>query len=79
MPPYIKEERARPTGPCRTRQGKVVLLGLQVLVGFHVVEEGKEGRGRGRGKGGRRPLPYSNSDYHGGRARPPRVALLSLH
>ena len=52
LPPYIKEERGRPAGPCRARQERGVLLGLQVLVGFHQKERGgRKERERERERG----------------------------
>ena len=72
LPPYITEQRGRPAGPCRARQERGVLLGLQVLVGFHLVEGGRR---KGEGKGGRAPSPSPIRAPHGG--APPRGLPLS--
>ena len=70
--PYIKEGRGRPADPCRARQERGVLLGLQVLVGFHLVEGGRrKGEGEGQGKGCRAPSPSPIRTPHGGHAPPP--------
>ena len=71
QPPYIKEERGRPADPCRARQERGVLLGLQVLVGFHLVEGGRR-KGEGEEKGGRASSPSPIRTPHGGCAPPPR-------
>ena len=57
--PVYKGGRGRPAGPPRARQERGILLGLQVLVGFHLRKRGKkEERERGKGrKGGAAPFP----------------------
>ena len=56
LPLYIKVERGRTTGPCRAHQERGVLLGLQVRVGFPLVEGGRrKGEGKGEGKGATPP------------------------
>src|SRR3954471_17995884 len=55
--PVYKGARGRPTGPLWRAPKRGILLGLQVLVGFHQKgERGKEGEGEGEGKGGAAPL-----------------------
>ena len=57
LPPYVKEQGGRPAGPPWRAPKRGILLGLQVLVGFHLKgERGKEGEGEGEGKGGAAPL-----------------------
>ena len=55
--PVYKGGEGWPAGPpwCTPKRG--ILLGLQVLVGFHLKgERGKEGEGEGEGKGGAPPF-----------------------
>ena len=50
--PVYKGARGRPAGPLWRAPKRGILLGLQVLVGFHQKGEGgKEGEGEGEGKG----------------------------
>ena len=71
MPPYIKEGRGRPAGPCRARQERGVLLGLQVLVGFHLEEGGRrKGEGEGKERGVPPPSPSPIWTQGGGAASP---------
>ena len=54
--PVYKGGEGRPASPPWRSPKRGILLGLQVLVGFHQKgERGKEGEGEGKGKGGRRP------------------------
>ena len=56
--PVYKGGRGKPAVPCRAHHKRGVLLGLQVLVGFHLVEGGRrKGEGEGEGKGGHAPSP----------------------
>src|SRR3954463_6279606 len=66
-PPHIyKGARGRPADPLWRAPKRGILLGLQVLVGFHQKgERGKEGKGEGEGKGGP-PLPCPIRTQGGG-------------
>ena len=57
LPPYIKEQGGEAAGQEEARQGGV-LLGVPVLVGFHLVEGGRrKGEGEGKERGAPPPSP----------------------
>ena len=62
LPPYIKEQGGGRPALYGAPPKRGILLGLQVLVGFHLRKWGKEeGKGGKEGKG-TTPLPFSYSD-----------------
>ena len=78
--PVYKGGEGRPAGPPWPAPKRGILLGLQVLVGFHLKgERGKEGEGEGEGKGGAAPLPYPIRTQGEGECGLPWRAPLSIH
>ena len=74
--PVYKGGEGEAGRPSRACQKEGVLLGLQVLVGFHLEERGKkEGRGGREGKGGAAPSPRPIRTQKAGARDQPLVAL----
>ena len=76
--PVYKGGEGKAGRPCRARQEKGVLLGLQVLVGFHLVEGGRrKGEGEGKERGAPHPSPSTIRTQGGGAAPAPCGPSLS--
>ena len=77
--PVYKGGEGGPAGPPWRAPKRGILLGLQVLVGFHLKgERGKEGEGEGEGKGGAAPPLLVQFGPEGEGARDPPWPPLSL-